>query len=259
VVNVPWTVSEVAGLSHVSVRTLHHYDEIDLVRPAKRSDAGYRLYDHHDLERLQQVLFFREVGFSLEDIRAVLDDPAFDRTEALLVQRELLEDKTERLRAMITTIDTAIEAEQKGIAMDEKDMFEVFGGDDPTRYEDEARERWGDTDAYKESRRRAKSYTKEDWLRIKTDQEAVEDGFATAMSEGFTPDSPEALALAERARLGIDQAFYPCSYQMHANLGRMYIADQRFAKHYDDRKPGLAKYICDALVANAKAHGVDVA
>jgi DNA-binding transcriptional MerR regulator len=251
-----WTVSEAAGLAHVSVRTLHHYDEIGLVSPALRSEAGYRLYSRGDLERLQQVLFFRELGFSLDEIREALDDPAFDRTEALLMQRELLTDKVEHLRAMIGTLDKAIEGDQKGIAMDEKDLFEVFGDEDPTQYEEEARERWGDTDAYHESSRRTKGYTKEDWLRIKAEQQAVEADFAAAMRVGLPADGPEATALAERARLGIDRAFYPCSHEMHRNLGAMYVADPRFAKHYDDRAPGLAQYVCDAIEANAAAHGV---
>jgi DNA-binding transcriptional MerR regulator len=251
----PWTVGEVAALGRVSVRTLHHYDEMGLVRPERRSDAGYRLYGHDDLERLQQVLFFKELGFSLEEIRAVLDDPGFDRTEALIVQRELLARKTAHLQAMIGTLDKAIEADQKGITMNEKDLFKVFGGEDPTQYEDEARERWGDTDAYKESRRRTKSYTKDDWLRIKAELDAVEAEFAASMTAGTAPDSPGAMALAERARLGIDQAFYPCSHEMHANLGRMYVSDSRFAKHYDDRAAGLAHYVCDAILANAEAHG----
>ena len=251
-----WTVSEAAGLARVSVRTLHHYDEIGLVSPARRSAAGYRLYGRDDLERLQQVLFFRELGFSLDEIRKALDEPGFDRTEALVMQRELLTAKAEHLKAMIGTLDKAIEAQQKGIAMDEKDLFDVFGDEDPAQYEDEARERWGDTDAFKESRRRAKSYSKEDRLRIKADQDAVEAEFAEAMLAGRAPDSPEAMALAERARLGIDQAFYPCSHEMHRDLGTMYVADPRFAKHYDDRAPGLARYVCDAIVANAAAHGV---
>jgi len=251
-----WTVSEAAGLAHVSVRTLHHYDEIGLVRPGARSEAGYRLYDRDDLERLQQVLVLRELGFTLPEIRAALDDPAFDRTEALLMQRALLADKAARLQAMIGAIDKTLEAQQKGIAMDEKDLFEVFGDDDPTKYDDEVRERWGDTDAYKESRRRAKGYTKADWTRIKADQDALEAEFAAAMRAGVPADSPEAMTLAERARLAIDSAFYPCSHEMHANLGRMYIADPRFAKHYDDRAAGLSGYVCDVIVANAEAHGV---
>ena len=152
---------------------------------------------------------------------------------------------------MIGAVDRALEAAQKGIAMDEKEMLEVFGEDDPTRYEDEARERWGDTDAYKESRRRTARYTKEDWVRIKAEGDALEAEFAEAMAAGTAADSPEVMDLAERARLSIDKAFYPCSHEMHADLGRMYVSDPRFTKHYDDRAPGLARYVCDAIRANA--------
>jgi DNA-binding transcriptional MerR regulator len=244
------TVSEVAGLARVSVRTLHHYDSIGLLRPSARSCSGYRLYDGADLERLQRILYFRELGFSLDEIREVLDDPGFDPVEALVMQRELLLDKAARAEAMIQAVDRALEAAQKGIAMDEKDMFEVFGDFHPGQYQAEAHERWGDSDAYKESSRRTSRYSKEDWKRIRAQQEAVEAGFAEAMKAGKPADGPEALALAERARLAIDTAFYPCSRTMHANLGRMYVADPRFAKHYEDRAPGLARYVCDAILAN---------
>jgi len=141
------------------------------------------------------------------------------------------------------------------MTMDEKDMFEVFGDEDPRQYADEARERWGETDAYKVSARRAASHSKEDWLRIKAEQEAIEAGLAAAMHAGLPADSPEAMALAERARLAIDQAFYPCSHEMHVELGSMCVSDPRFMKHYDERSPGLAHYVCDAIAANASAKG----
>jgi MerR family transcriptional regulator, thiopeptide resistance regulator len=249
-----YTVSEAATLAHVSVRTLHHYDEIGLVRPARRSQAGYRLYERCDLERLQQALLFRELGFTLEEIREALDDPGFDRAEALLMQRELLAEKTAHLDSMIASIDKAIDASQKGIAMDAKDMFEVFGDEDPTQYEDEARERWGDTDAYKESARRTKRYTKQDWQRFKDEAEAI--GLATAalMDEGVAPDDTRATDLAEQARLQIDTWFYPCSHQMHAKLAEMYLADPRFTATYEKIHAGMARYWHDAILANAAAH-----
>jgi DNA-binding transcriptional MerR regulator len=245
-----WTVSEVAGLARVSVRTLHHYDAVGLLCPSARSDSGYRLYETADLERLQRILFFRELGLSLDDIRDVLDDPAFDPVEAHVVQRGLLLEKAARVEAMLGAVDRALEAAQKGIGMDEKDLFEVFGDFEPKDHEDEARERWGDTDAYKESARRTERYSKDDWERIKTEQDAIEAGFAAALAAGEPADGPEALALAERARLAIDRSFYPCSRGMHSNLARMYVADARFATHYEGRAPGLALYVCDAILAN---------
>jgi DNA-binding transcriptional MerR regulator len=244
------TVSDVAGLASVSVRTLHHYDSVGLLSPSERSGSGYRLYETADLERLQRILFFRELGFSLDDIREVLDDPDFDPVEALVMQRELLLEKASHVEAMIGAVDRALEAAQKGVTMDEKDMFEVFGDFDPGQHEEEVRDRWGDTDAYKESARRTSGYSKDDWKRVKQEQEEIEAEFAKAMARGEAPDGPEATALAERARLAIDRAFYPCSREMHANLGRMYVADPRFAKHYEDRAPGLAQYVCDAILAN---------
>ena len=187
------TVSEVATLANVSVRTLHHYDAIGLLSPSARSEAGYRLYERRDLERLQQILFFRELGFSLEEIRR-----ACSTTRASTPWRRSWSSASCSRRrrrdceAMIGAVDRALEAGQKGIAMDEKDMFEVFGDFDPKQYEDEARERWGDTDAYKESARRTARYTKEDWQRIKAEQDAIEAEFAEAMAAGKAPDSAEA-------------------------------------------------------------------
>ncbi len=247
-----WTVSEVAGMAHVSVRTLHHYDATGLLSPSGRSEAGYRLYERQDIERLQQALFFRELGFSLEEIRAVLDDPAFDPVEALVVQRELLAEKAARIQAMIGAVEAALEARQKGVTMNDGEMFEVLGDFDPKQHEDEARERWGDTDAYKESARRSARYNKEDWKRIKAEQDEIVEAFASAMVAGLAPDTDEAMDIAERHRLGIDGNFYPCSNEMHVNLGRMYVADPRFTKHYEDRAPGLARYVCEAIEANAK-------
>lgn len=247
-----WTVSEVAAMTHVSVRALHHYDSLGLLSPSARTKAGYRLYDREDLERLQRILFFRELGFALDDIREILDDPAFDPVETLVVQRELLAEKAARLETMIAAVDTALEAAQKGVTMDEKDMFEVFGDFDPKQYEAEARERWGETDAYKESAKRTARYTKDDWKRVKAAQDEIEADYAAAMTAGKAAGSPEVMDIAERARLYIDRSFYPCSREMHANLGRMYIADPRFAKHYEDRAPGLAQYVCDAMLANAE-------
>jgi DNA-binding transcriptional MerR regulator len=241
----------VARLAKVSVRTLHHYDEIGLLAPSGRSDAGYRLYDAGDLERLQQLLFFKELGFPLSDVRGIMLDPRFDRTAALHRQRALLTAKAERALALLDAVDAALEASEKGWTMDEKEMFEVFGEDNPAQYEDEARERWGDTEAYKESRRRAKGYTKEDWQRIKAEGEANLERMVALFDEGVSPDDPRAMDVAEEARLQIDQDFYPCSRQFHVNLGEMYIADPRFTAYYDKHREGLAAWFRDAIKANA--------
>jgi DNA-binding transcriptional MerR regulator len=245
------TIGEVAELASISVRTLHHYDELGLLVPSERSENGYRHYDDGDLATLQQVLFFRELGFGLADIARIMHDPHFDRLGALRMQRRMLQDKAAQLTLMAEAVDVAIDAEKGGVTLDAKDMLEVFGDFDPKEYEKEAEERWGGTDAYVESMRRTKRYTKEDWARIKGEGEAVNAALATLMDEGVPAYDPRAMDLAEEHRLQIDRWFYPCSQEMHVGLGEMYVADQRFANNYEKVHAGLAQYMRDAIQANA--------
>ncbi len=250
-----YTVSEVARLARVSVRTLHHYDAIGLLEPSSRSDAGYRQYSDADLERLQEILFFRELGFPLESIARMIDDPASDRRETLVVQREMLAEKAARLSAMVRTLDRTIAAMDEGTRMGTEEMFEVFGDFDPTEHEAEVQERWGDTDAYRESARRAARYTKEDWQRFKEESEATTLRIAALMDEGVPADDTRVMDAVDEARLLIDRWFYPCSRQMHAELGTMYVADPRFAATYEKIRTGLAQYMREATAANARRGG----
>jgi len=245
------TVGEVASLASVSVRTLHHYDEIGLLSPSERSGNGYRRYTDDDLAELQQVLFFKELGFGLGEISRIMHDPAFDRLEALRMQRRMLNDKAVQLALMVEAVDAALDATEGGATLDAKDMFEAFGDFDPKEYEKEAEERWGHTEAYAESARRTKRYTKKDWIAIREETGAVTAGLAALMDEGVPPTDPRAMDLAEDHRLQIDRRFYPCSQEMHTGLGRMYVADPRFAKNYEKVRPGLAQYMCDTIIANA--------
>ena len=245
------TVGEVAKLAHVSVRTLHHYDELGLLSPSARSEAGYRLYTSGDLDRLQQVLFYKELGFRLEEIRDLMADPGFDRREALVSQRGLIAGRASRLGAMLELIDKTLISLEGGTTMTKEEKFEVFGDFDPAEYEDEVKERWGATEAYKESARRTKRYTKADWQRIKDEGAADMAKMIEVFDQGVTPDDPRAMDVAEDARLAIDRNFYPCSHRMHVNLGEMYVADPRFTAFYDDQRSGLAKWLSAAIKANA--------
>ncbi len=245
------TIGEVARLAGVTVRTLHHYDEIGLLEPGDRTPSGYRVYDRDDLRRLQQILFYRELGFGLEEIARVMTADGFDRRRALEDQRELVRRKVRRLEKMIAAIDDAIVSEETGIAMTTDEMFEVFGDFDPTEYEEEVKERWGDTDAYRESARRTKRYTKDDWMAIKAEGEPIVAGLAAAFRAGTPADDPSVLDLADAHRLQIDRWFYPCSREMHASLGEMYVADPRFTAYWDRFEAGLAGFVRDAFAANA--------
>lgn len=245
------TVSEVSRLSGASVRALHHYDEIGLLVPSARTAAGYRLYGDADLARLQEILLFRELEIPLDDIATLLSGGAFDRRAALELQREMLLQKAVRTEALIASVERAINAERTGVRMTKEEMFEVFGDFDPAQYEDEVQERWGESDAYKESSRRTTTYTKADWERFKAESEQIGTDTARLMDEGVAASDPRAMDLAEQARLQIDTWFYPCSHEMHVNLAEMYIADPRFTATYEKIHAGMAQYWHDAILANA--------
>ena len=246
-----YTVGDVAKFAGVTVRTLHHYDAVALLSPSGRTAAGYRLYDDSDLDRLQQILCYRELGFSLDDIAAILDDPRSDPVDHLRRQHELLTGHICRLEEMVEAVRKTMEARKMGIALNPEEMFEVFGEDDPTQHAEEVEERWGETDAYKQSQRRTSQYTKEDWLRIKAEGADVERRLAAALAAGQPATSVEAMDAAEAHRLQIDRWFYELSYDMHRGLADMYVADPRFTAHYDEIAAGLAQYVRDAIHANA--------
>jgi DNA-binding transcriptional MerR regulator len=244
-------IGEVAALAHVTVRALHHYDHIGLLRPSGRSEAGYRLYAGEDLERLQTVLLYKELGFGLGEIRALLAEPGFDRREALRAQRAQLARRSERLDAMLSLIDKTLTAMDEGIPMERSDLFEVFGDFDPAEHESEAQARWGETEAFEESARRTRRYAKEDWLQFKAESEAVNEAIAVLLDAGVAADDPQTMDAAERHRLLIDAWFYPCPHEMHEQLGRMYVEDARFTATYEKIRPGMVQYLCDAIAANA--------
>ncbi|MFI8926836.1 MerR family transcriptional regulator [Streptomyces sp. NPDC053474] len=250
-----YPVGQVARLAKVTVRTLHHYDEIGLLTPSTRSHAGHRRYSDADLDRLQQIRFYRELGFPLEEIAVLLDDPASDPQEHLRRQHGLLTERITKLQEMATAVETAMEARRMGINLTPEEKFEVFGDHDPDQYEDEVKERWGDTEAYAESRRRAASYTKEDWQRITGAMDALHTRMADLMDAGTPAASPEAMDTAEEHRLLIADSYCACPHELHVCFGAMYVDDPRFTATYDAIRPGLAVYLRDAIVANAARQG----
>ncbi|HEY0126819.1 MAG TPA: MerR family transcriptional regulator [Blastococcus sp.] len=248
-------VGEVAELAGITVRTLHHYDRIGLLSPSGRTSAGYRQYSPADLDRLHQVLLYRELGFPLEEVAALLDDPSADPEAHLRRQHRLLRDRLERTSAMVAAVEKEMEARSMGISLTPEERFEVFGEQDPARYEAEVEERWGETDAFAQSKRRTAAYSKDDWVRIKAEGEDVEARFAEALQAGVAPDSEQAMDIAEEHRQQISRNFYDCPPGMHAGLGRMYVEDERFTAHYEQRSPGLAQYVSTAVQANAARQG----
>ena len=251
-----YTVGRVADLSGVTIRTLHHYDEIGLLSPGGRNASGYRLYADSDLERLRQILFYRELGFDLKDISAIVDDPRTDALGHLRRQRKLLVERMERLGAMVDAIDYEMEARTMNIRLTPEERFEVFGEFRPEDHAEEAERRWGETDSYKESQRRVSKYGKEDWQQLKAEEEEIRASLAAALEAGLAPDSEEAMDAVEAHRGHISRWFYDCSYEMHRGLTDMYVSDERFRSHYDTQTPGLAEFIRDAAHANAGRSGL---
>jgi DNA-binding transcriptional MerR regulator len=249
------TVGRLAELAGVTVRTLHHYDEIGLVTPSARTAAGYRAYAAADVERLRQVLTYRRLGFGLREVAELVSDSGVDAVAHLRRQRELLAGQQEQAAALIAAIDKELEARSMGISLTPQEQLEVFGTDQAGgEWADEARERWGDTDAYRDSRRRTASYTKADWTRIKAEADSVRSGFAEALRAGLPASGAQAMDLAERHRQHISRHFYECGYPMHRGLADMHLADPRFTQHYESVEPGLAQYVHDAFHANADRH-----
>jgi DNA-binding transcriptional MerR regulator len=246
-----YSVGQVAKAAGVTVRTLHHYDRIGLLSPGGRTPGGYRRYEDADLDRLQQVLFYRELGFPLEEIAAILDDRSVSPAEHLRRQRRLIGDRIRYLQDLAAAVERAMEAEKMGMQLTPEEKFEVFGKDYQESWEDEAEQRWGGTEAWAQSQRRTGGYSKADWQRIKDDMDGLNSRLGEAFTAGVRPDSEQAAALAEEHRRHISDNFYECHYAIHRGLAEMYVADPRFTATYDRIAPGLARWLRDAIVANA--------
>ena len=245
-----YTVGDVASLARVSVRTLHHYDAIGLLVPSGRTTGGYRSYSVQNVQRLQQILFYRALEFGLDDIAAMLADSGASADDHLRRQHRLLREQIEHRRDLLAAIEKEMEARAMGISLTPEEQFEIFGSDRFTgEYAAEAEERWGETEAWTQSQTRTAALTKPDWLDIKAATEANEAAFADAMRAGEAVDSAHVQELVDAHRAGVCR-FWDCSPEAHKNLADMYLADDRFHKHYDDVAPGLAEYVNRAIHAS---------
>ena len=247
------TVGQVAESFGVTVRTLHHYDAEGLVVPSTRTHAGYRLYTDADLTRLATVVTYRRLGMSLDEVRALLDGVGTPE-EHLRRQRHAVVSRLGELEELVTAIDRALEREMEGRPATTEDLKELFGDGFREEYQAEAQERWGDTDAWKQSASRTSRYTKADWAEVKAEGDAVNAAFVAALRSGAPATSTEAMDAAEAHRAHIERWFYDLDHGFHRGLADMYVADPRFTKTYEDLEPGLAAYVHAAIHANADRH-----
>ncbi|MEU1667313.1 MerR family transcriptional regulator [Streptomyces sparsogenes] len=250
-----YSVGQTAGFAGITVRTLHHYDEIGLLCPSARSRAGHRRYDDADLDRLQQILFYRELGFPLDEVAVLLDDPDADPQEHLRRQHRLLTARIERLQKMAAAVEHAMEARKMGINLTPEEKFELFGAKNPEAYAEEAERRWGGTETYAETQRRTAGYTKEDWRRIQAEVADWSARFAALMEEGEPASGARAMDMAEEHRRHISTWFYECTFEIHRGIGETYVTDERFREFYDSIRPGAAEFLRDAIAANTARHG----
>ncbi|WP_223230887.1 MerR family transcriptional regulator [Microbacterium jejuense] len=250
------TVGAVAELLGVTVRTLHHWDEIGLASPSERTPAGYRIYTDADLGRLERIVAYRDAGLGLDAVREVLDDATTDIGTTLRAQRAQLADRIEELRRLDEQLERLTDAHERGILLSPEEQTESFG---PAWDADDAagaRAAWGGTLQWAQFAERSASRTKAEWQALAADMAALQQALGDALDAGVEPGSDDAGALAERHR-EIFSHFFPLSREMQVCLGRMFASDPGFAAHYDGIRPGLASWFARIIEESARAHGID--
>lgn len=244
-----YKVKEVSDLVGVSVRTLHHYDQIGLLKPTSVSPAGYRLYTDSDLEKLQQILFFKELGFSLQETGKIIHSPGFDRKQALKKHKELLIKKRERLDEIIKSVEKSIDAIERGMKMNKKEMFKAFDMHEiekhQKKYAEEVKQKYGNTEAYNESLQKTSKYTKEDWSAMMEKWDDLYRRIAARMEYG--PADPEVQKMMAEYQQFISGSFYNCTTEIFRGLGDLYVSDERFTVNIDKHGAGLAQFLKEAM------------
>lgn len=240
-----YTVQKLATLAGTSVRTLHYYDEIGLLSPARIEKNGYRRYGETELLRLQQILFFRELEFPLEEVKKIMESPSFDMKAALLDHKKLIELKKKRLSGLVKTIDATLNKLEKNKKMEDKDLYGNFSKEEYEQHQEEAKARWGNTDAWKQSQERTKNFTKEDYARLAKDGAIFMERLASKMP--FGPKSAEVQEMIGQHYASL-RTFYEPNLEMYRGLGEMYVADPRFRKYYEKfGGPTMPEFMRDAM------------
>ncbi|WP_082197217.1 MerR family transcriptional regulator [Bacillus sp. FJAT-27916] len=251
-----YRIKELADMSGISIRTLHYYDEINLLKPSQLEDNGYRLYNEQDAARLQQILFLKELDFPLSKIKRILDDPQFNEEEALRMHRKILIEKRDRLMRIIQSVDETIEAIKGGKEMDSNKRLKPFDRSKldqfQKQYEQEVKEKYGQTEAYEQSEKKRKSYKDDDFARIEQERTAIFERIAAVMDR--KPEEDAVQELIHEWRMHITRYHYNCTIEIFRGLGDMYTADERFKENLDKIKNGLADYMSEAIRIYGSRH-----
>lgn len=236
-------INEVAALTGVTVRTLQYYDKINLLKPEKVTDAGYRIYGRKELLVLQQILFLKELDFSLKDIKNIIQNPSFKKKDYIKKQRELLVQKRDHIDNLISLTDKLIRGETD-MSFKEFDMTEIEAN--KRKYAKEVKEKYGTTDQYKESEQKTSQYTRDQWNAIDEEGKNILKEFSNIKNTACSSDKAQNLVKAWQNY--ITKNFYKCTDEILMCLGQMYIGDERFTKNIDKNGEGTAKFMYDAIM-----------
>lgn len=240
-----YTVKQLADLAFVSVRTLHFYDEVGLLKPAFTAKNGYRVYEEKELLRLQQILFFRELGFSLDEIREIIDAPNFSVLIALRDHKKSIELQKKRLDGLLATIDKTIGKVQNKKYMKDEELYGSFTKEEMEKYQEEARQKWGNTDA--QSQVRVKEMGKDGLNQVLKENSKLTEEIASRMKNGDSPTDTNIQNLIAKHYVAL-RAFYEPNTELYRGLAEMYIADERFKATYEKVAQGLAQFMRDTMV-----------
>ncbi|WP_434510288.1 MerR family transcriptional regulator [Desulfitobacterium sp. AusDCA] len=244
-----YTVQKLSRIAGISTRTLRYYDEIGILKPARVNSSGYRIYGQAEVDRLQHILFYRELGVELEQIKAILESPSFDRIKALKEHREKLLGKKEQLERLISNVDKTIAATEGEIKMTDQEKFEGFKQklieDNEAKYGKEVREKYGDK-AADASNQKIKGMTEEQFDEVNRLREEVNETLYTAFKTG-DPAGELAQKAADLHRQWLCYYWESYSKEAHAGVAQMYVDDPRFTAYYDEKLPGAAAFLRDAI------------
>lgn len=244
-----YTVQSLGKLAGVSTRTLRYYDEIELLKPARINSSGYRIYGQAEVDRLQQILFYRELGVNLDSIKEMITAPTFNGASALKEHREQLLYKRAQLDALIANVEKTIASAEGRISMSNKERFEGFKqqliDDNENKYGKEIREKYGD-DAANSSNQQVKNMTPEEYDEVTRLANELAASLAAAYKTG-DPASEAAQRAADLHKQWLSYYWSEYSKEAHAGLAQMYVDDERFTAYYDDKQPGTAQFLRDAI------------
>ncbi|WP_202803304.1 MerR family transcriptional regulator [Tsukamurella sp. 1534] len=249
------TVGEAAEAAGVTVRTLHHWDEIGLASPSIRTSAGHRRYTEDDLERLRRVVAYRDAGLGLDAIREIVDGGA-GIAATLRDHRAHLAERIDELRRLDENLGRLSEAHERGVLLRAEEQSAVFGPEWDAGRSADAHALWGGTRQWAQFAERSASRSRQEWQALADAMSALQNELARASDRGVEPGDDDATALAEKHR-ELFSHFFPLTREMQVCLGRMFASDPGFAGHYNGIRPGLAEWFRRIIDESARAHGID--